>query len=192
MIVFGDAREEPVAASADDLRRLFIHELATMYGCAQTARQMGPAILYEMSRAAAPGVLARLGPQVTHEIENLERCLEILKAPAQPAKCYVLLAVKRSHDDLLAEGATSSLMALHDLFTWLKLNHYTAAEYRGLIQMARMLGETTCAGLLEENLAVVDKNAEELREAAREISPQAVQSERPSASPIAKKKARHA
>jgi ferritin-like metal-binding protein YciE len=181
-----------MAGLADDLRSLLIHELATMYGCAQTARQMAPAMIYEMSRANAPGILAQLGPQAMHEIENLERCLEILKAPAQPAKCYVLLAVKRSHDDLLAEGAAPSMMALHDLFTWIKLNHYAVAEYRGLIQMARTLGETTCAGLLEENLAVVDKHGEKLQEAVRELSHQTVQSERVSVPPIAKKKASHA
>jgi hypothetical protein len=99
---------------------------------------------------------------------------EILKAPAQPAKYCVLLTVKRSHNDPLAEGATPSLIALNDLYTWIKLNHYAAAKYHGLVQMAWMLRETTCAGLLQENLAVVDQPGEKLHEAAQELAHQMV------------------
>jgi ferritin-like metal-binding protein YciE len=69
--------------------------------------------------------------------------------------------VKKEHDELLQE-ASPELVDLVDVGAAARTEHYEIAAYETLIGMARSLGESEAAGLLEENL-------KEEKEALREV-----------------------
>jgi ferritin-like metal-binding protein YciE len=99
--------------------------------------------------------------QTRAHITNVEQVFDSLDEQPTAEECIGFEGLKQEHDELLEE-ASEDLVDLVDAGAAARTEHYEIAAYETLIGMARSLGESEAAGLLEENL-------KEEKEALREV-----------------------
>jgi ferritin-like metal-binding protein YciE len=98
------------------------------------------------------GLEKHLG-ETKQQIANLEQVFSELGEKAKGTRCPGIEGIAEEHDLFMFEHKPSP--ELCDMFLTgaaARVEHYEIAAYNGLIEMAKGLGERTCADLLQENL----------------------------------------
>jgi len=132
---------------------LFVHELQDVYYAENTLTKVLPKLAEEVSDDELAKAFEHHLEETQQQINNLEEVFEGLGLQAQGEKCPGIDGIKEEHDSFMKENDPSE--DLLDVFVTgaaARTEHYEIAAYTGLIGMAKSLGETKAAGLLEENL----------------------------------------
>lgn len=143
-------------------RDLFLHELGDiLYVEQKLADEVLPKLIDEVQSAELRKGFERHLEQTRAHITNVEQVFDSLDEQPTAEKCVGFEGLKKEHDELLEE-ASKDLVDLVDAGAAARTEHYEIAAYETLIGMARSLGESEAAGILEENL-------KEEKEALREV-----------------------
>lgn len=143
-------------------RDLFLHELGDiLYVEQKLADEVLPKLIDEVQSAELRKGFERHLEQTRAHITNVEQVFDSLDEQPTAEKCIGFEGLKKEHDELLEE-ASKDLVDLVDAGAAARTEHYEIAAYETLIGMARSLGESEAAGILEENL-------KEEKEALREV-----------------------
>ncbi len=136
-----------------DPRELFLHELGDMLFAERTIEKALPKLRQEATDEELARGFEHHLDETRHQIENLERVFESLGERPQAERCPGIEGIKTEHDEFMKEQKPSEEVC--DLFLTgaaARTEHYEIAAYTGLVEMARALGESRSASLLEENL----------------------------------------
>ena len=136
-----------------DPRELFLHELQDIYYAEQTITKALPKMIEEAGDdELVSGFEKHLG-ETKQQVKNLERVFAQLGEKASGEPCPGIDGIKTEHDEFMSEESPSP--EIKDMFLTgaaARVEHYEIAAYTGLIALARGLGETDSAKLLDENL----------------------------------------
>jgi ferritin-like metal-binding protein YciE len=150
-------------------RELFLHKLGDVYTAERTIVQMLPTLQQEANdEKLADGFKKHLDQSRKH-VENIEKVFQEFGAQPEARPCPGIEGIKREHDqnapevapqmaDLFAAGAATST------------EHYEIATYESLITMAKALGKTQAARLLETNKKQDQKMLTETKAIARRLT----------------------
>jgi ferritin-like metal-binding protein YciE len=130
-----------------------LDELGDVLYVERTVTKMLPRLAKEATDAELRKGFEHHLEETKQQIGNLERVFEKLGKKARAKKCPGIEGIKKEHDEFMSEHESSPQIC--DLFLTgaaARTEHYEIAAYSGLIRMARSLGESECAALLEENL----------------------------------------
>ena len=140
--------------SMESLPDLLKHELGDLLYAEKTILKG----IKKMSREVKdPMMLERMQQhhaETEQQIENLERAFEAIGERAKAEKCPGILGLMEEHDEFKKEEEPSrEMLEAFDLGSALRIEHYEIAAYNTAIALAKAVGNTECARVLNENLA---------------------------------------
>ena len=140
-------------ASMTDPRELLIHELEDIYFAEKAITKTLPTMIREATDKELVSALKKHLDETKQQVKNLEVAFEELGEKATAVPCPGIQGLKQEHDEFMSDESPSGEIA--DMFLTgaaARVEHYEIAAYTGMIGLARGLGETDCAKLLDENL----------------------------------------
>jgi ferritin-like metal-binding protein YciE len=134
-------------------RDLFLHELQDIYFAEKQITKKLPAMIDEATDDELSTGFEKHLEETRQQVTNLEQVFESLGEEAKGERCPGIEGIAEEHDVFMKQESPSPEIC--DMFLTgaaARVEHYEIAAYEGLITMAKSLGETEAAGLLEENL----------------------------------------
>src|SRR5215217_4372675 len=143
----GQAQQMPMATPLD----LFVHELSDMFSAEQIVTEMLGVAAEAASNGQLKQGLLHHQQESQQQAENLQRVFQTLGQNPHPVRCHAAEGLMES----LREGLQSSqsnvvtdgLIAAGSI----KTENLEIASYMGLVEKARLMGETNAAALLQQN-----------------------------------------
>jgi ferritin-like metal-binding protein YciE len=142
-----------VTSMMSDPRDLFVHELQDIYYAEKTITKALPKMIQEAGDAELTKGFQKHLDETKQQVQNLERVFQQIGEKASGEQCPGIDGIKSEHDEFMSEESPSA--EIKDMFLTgaaARVEHYEIAAYTGLITLARGLGETDSAKLLDENL----------------------------------------
>jgi ferritin-like metal-binding protein YciE len=144
------------------LKELFIDELRDIYWAEKHLTKALP----KMKKAATSEELANAFEQhltVTEkQIERVEQVFEILNMTARAKKCEAMEGLVKEAEGTMEDLPKGSMARDAGLIIQgQKIEHYEIAAYGSLVQLAKTMGETEIADLLQQTLDE-EKEADQL------------------------------
>jgi ferritin-like metal-binding protein YciE len=142
------------------LREFFIAQLQDIYWAEQKLVKTLP----KLSEASHSPELRQAFDSHLNETKNhvsrIEQAFSLMKEKAEATECPAIKGIAEEGEEIIDE--TEDNTAQRDvglIFAGQKAEHYEIATYGALIQLAKDMGETEVAGLLQQTLAE-EKNAD--------------------------------
>jgi ferritin-like metal-binding protein YciE len=151
-------------------RDLFLHELGDiLYVERALAEETLPKLIGEVSDEEFKSGLESHLEQTRQHVVNVEKVFELLGEEPEVEKCVGFEGLKKEHDQLSEESA-SSLIDIVDVGAAARTENYEIAAYEGLRRMAKAMGEDKAVGLLDENLKQEKETLREVERIATRLS----------------------
>ncbi len=151
-------------------RDLFLHELGDiLYVERALAEETLPKLIGEVSDAEFKSGLKSHLEQTRQHVVNVENVFELLGEEPEVEKCVGFEGLKKEHDQLIEESA-SSLVDIVDVGAAARTENYEIAAYEGLRRMAKAMGEDKAVDLLDENLKQEKETLREVEKIATRLS----------------------
>jgi ferritin-like metal-binding protein YciE len=136
-----------------DPRKLFTHELGDILYAEKLLVKALPKFAKEATDPALSKKFETHLEETKQHVVNLERVFEQLGEKSTTETCPGIDGIKAEHDEFMKDENPSK--KIRDVFlagAAARTEHYEIAAYKELITMAKALGETKSAALLEKNL----------------------------------------
>jgi ferritin-like metal-binding protein YciE len=153
-------------------RDLLVYELQGIYDAEQRILQMLPVLAQETENAQTKQALQQHESETRQQVTNLEQCFQALGIQAKGVPCQAVAGLKQDHDNFLKEKPSPEVISLHNLVGAAKTECYEIASYKGLIEMATVLGEKQCVALLQQNLRQEEDMLKRVEQMAKQVSKQ--------------------
>jgi ferritin-like metal-binding protein YciE len=134
-------------------RELFMHELQDVYYAEQQLVKRLPKMVDEAADSELSSGLGKHLEETKQHVANLEQVFSEMGQKPKSKRCPGIEGITEEHDLFMREAQPSPEVT--DMFLTgaaARVEHYEIAAYNGLIAMAKGLGETRAADLLQENL----------------------------------------
>lgn len=153
-------------------RDLFVYELQGMYDAEQRILQMLPVLAQETENVQVKQALQQHESETRQQVTNLEQCFQMLGVQPKGVPCQVVAGLKQDHDSLLKEKPTPEVLSLYNLGGAAKTESYEIAAYKGLIEIATLLGDKQCVPLLQQNLRQEEDMLKRVEQLAKQVGKQ--------------------
>jgi ferritin-like metal-binding protein YciE len=181
--------------SNDCLKKLYVDELKELY----SAENQLVKALPKMAIAASSDEL-RTGfekhlEQTKGHVQRLEEIFESLDESPKGKKCAGMEGLVKEGSEVMEEGFEDAVLDAGLIGAARRVEHYEMAAYGAACEIAKVLGETKHASLLEKTLAEEKQTDDKLAELAKEINTQANEEgseEQKDSSGVGRKTPRHA
>jgi ferritin-like metal-binding protein YciE len=151
-------------------RALFLHELGDiLYVERKLADETLPKLIEEVEDEEFTAGLEKHLKETRKHVTNVEQVFDSLGEEAQEEECVGFEGLKKEHDELSQQTA-SSLIDLVDAGAAARTENYEIAAYEGLRRMAKGLGEDKAVALLDENLKQEKDALREVEKIATRLS----------------------
>lgn len=155
-------------------RDLFEHELLDLYDAEHRLQKALAEMAKESSDEKLSAGFKKHEEQTQQHIQRIEQACEALDIKAERQTCAGMAGLISEHDQFLKEKPSEEVLALFLTSAAQKTEHYEIVSYRGLIAMAKNMGEKDVAGLLVQNLKDEETMASELEKIEKTLEKQAV------------------
>jgi ferritin-like metal-binding protein YciE len=154
-------------AEMTDMKDLLTHELGDLL---YAERRFLTATRRLAKENEDPELKQRLEQHVGEtetQIERLQQAFASIGEKAKAEKCEAAIGLREEHDSFKSEEKPSKpILQAFDLGSGLRVEHYEIAAYRSAIAVAKTLGETECAEILQESLREEEDMAKFLEKTA--------------------------
>ncbi len=137
--------------SIGTMRELFVHELSDAMSAEQQILKMLPELRKEALNPELTQALQEHEQETKGQIKNLEEVFKQIGEKPEETTCFGVKGLADEHQALHEEGPSPEMLEMANVSGAEKTEHYEMVMYTGLIQMAKDLGETESAALLQEN-----------------------------------------
>ncbi len=156
-------------------RELFVHELSDAMSAEQQILKMLPEMQSEALNHEVKEALEIHEQETQQQVNNIQEVFNQLGEQPEGTTCYAIQGMEEEHKALHAEEPSPEILEVANLAAAVKTEHYEMAMYSGLVQMAKDLGETDAAQLLQDNLDQEKAMAARVETLAREMGKQQTQ-----------------
>ena len=159
----------------DSLKKLYVGELKDLF----SAETQLVKALPKMAKAASSDEL-RAGfekhlEQTRVQAQRLEEIFESLNENPKGKKCAAMEGLVKEGSEIMEEGFEGAVLDTALIGAARRVEHYEIAAYGSVCEIAKVLGQTRHASLLQETLAEETKTDEKLSGLAKEINSQAAE-----------------
>src|SRR5947209_15466233 len=137
--------------SMDTPRDLFEHELQDLYDAEHRLIEVLPTLAQEAGDEKLRRGFERHAEQTQEHIQRIEECCQALGIETKREPCAGMIGLLKEHDQFLKEQPSEEVLTLFLIGAAQKTEHYEIVSYKGLIDMARAMGEKDAATLLAQN-----------------------------------------
>jgi ferritin-like metal-binding protein YciE len=154
----------------DNPSDLFLWELSGAYDAERKTNQMlGDAINDVQDGNIAQ--LLRIELQETEQkMRNLDACFQDLGASPGDVACLTVDGMRAEYQAFRDQQPVDDAMEMYALGSAMRLAQYGASTYKGLVDMAMLLGEIPSAQILQTNLVQKQDSAGRLERFSHEMS----------------------
>jgi ferritin-like metal-binding protein YciE len=134
-------------------RELLLHELGDILYAENVLVKALPKMAKEATDPELRKGFEKHLEETKGHVETLQQAFEALGEKAKAEQCPAIDGIKDEHDEFIREEKPGP--KVRDIFltgSGSRAEHYEIAAYTGMITIAKGLGETDCAKLLERNL----------------------------------------
>jgi ferritin-like metal-binding protein YciE len=157
------------------MHQSFLHELSDCYDAEQ---QFSQAMQEMMGMAQHPQVKQGLQQHIEEtrqQIQNLDRVFQSLGARPEKLSCKGAAGIIAEFRSTAREIKEPPLLDGFILGAGAKGEHYEIATYRGLVEKAEIMGHQEAHRLLQENLRMEERFAQQCEQLDRQLGKQMVQ-----------------
>lgn len=154
-------------------RDLFVHELGDMMSAEHIILGMLPELAKEVNHSEAKKAFQDHEKETRDQIKNLEKVFKQLGEEPEETTCHATEGLKKEHESLKEEDPSPEVLEIGNVVGAAKTEHYEIASYTALVQMAKDLGETDAAKLLQENLDQEQAMSKRVESIAKELGKEA-------------------
>ena len=134
-------------------RELFMHELGDILYAERTLVKTLPNLAEEATDKSLATAFEDHLTETKQHVANVEAAFEAIGEKPKAEKCPGIEGLKTEHDQFVKdEDPSPDVLDMFLTGAGARTEHYEIAAYTGLITLARGLGETESAKLLDENL----------------------------------------
>jgi ferritin-like metal-binding protein YciE len=133
-------------------RELFVHELSDAMSAEQQILKMLPELQQEALHRELKMALKEHETETKGHVKNLQDVFTQIGEESGETTCFGIKGLADEHQALHKEQPSPQMLELANLSGAEKTEHYEMVMYGGLVQMAKDLGETASAQLLQANL----------------------------------------
>jgi ferritin-like metal-binding protein YciE len=157
----------------DSLKKLYVDELKDLYSAESQLVKALPKMA-----AAASATELRQGfekhlKQTEGHVQRLEKIFEALRESPKGKKCVGMEGLVKEGSGLMQGDFEGDVLDSALIGAARRVEHYEMAAYGAVCELAKVLGETKHASLLEETLGEEKETDEKLTELAKKINTQA-------------------
>lgn len=157
------------------LKKLYVGELKDLFSAETQLLKALP----KMAKAASSDKL-RAGfekhlEQTKGQAQRLEEIFESLNENPKGKKCAAMEGLVKEGSEVMEEGYEDAVLDTALIGAARRVEHYEIAAYGAVCEIAKVLGQTRHASLLQETLAEETKTDEKLSTLAKEINSQAAE-----------------
>jgi ferritin-like metal-binding protein YciE len=134
------------------LKDVFRYSLGMLYDAEQQILASIDEMETETRSTAFRNRIRQHREETQRQIQNLQRCFELLGTDAPHAQSAVARAMREDKRAFRREEPSPEALEIFDLDAASKTEHYEIASYRSLLDMAQALGADDVRRLLEQNL----------------------------------------
>jgi ferritin-like metal-binding protein YciE len=150
-------------------RELFVHELSDAMSAEQQILKMLPELQKEALNHELQEALKTHEEETQQQVRNIQEVFRQLGETPEATTCYAVQGLAEEHKALHKEQPSPEILEMANLGGAAKTEHYEMAMYTALVQMAKDLGETDAAQLLQDNLDQEKEMAVRVETLAREL-----------------------
>lgn len=144
------------------LKELFIEELRDIYWAEKHLTKALPKMMKGSTTEELASAFENHLAETEEQVARLEEVFGLLEIPARAKKCEAMEGlVKEAQSAMEDTPKGSSVRDAALIISAQKVEHYEIASYGSLAQLAKTMGMTEIAGILEETLEE-EKNADQL------------------------------
>ncbi|HVE80014.1 MAG TPA: DUF892 family protein [Gemmatimonadaceae bacterium] len=135
----------------ENLLQLFLHELSVMHDAERRLTRLLSTMAGEIAEPAVRRALAAHAAETERQVAKLERCFAALRATPQPIAGEAMAGIEADHDTFVRDvnPAHDALLA-YVLAAASRIEHFEAAAYTALVDLATLLDRPDAATLLAE------------------------------------------
>jgi ferritin-like metal-binding protein YciE len=133
-------------------REIFVHELSDTLSAENIIYKMLGQVVKETKLPPAQEAYQHHLDETKQHISNVEAAFKAIGEKPEKTTCLAADGLSKEHAALKEEKPKDHALELGLLGGAGKTEHYEIASYKLLVQMAKDLGETKAAALLQENL----------------------------------------
>jgi ferritin-like metal-binding protein YciE len=157
----------------ENLTKLYVDELKDLFSAENQVLKALP----KMAKAASSdelqtGFEEHLG-QTRGHVQRLEEIFKSLDESPTGKKCVGMEGLVKEGSEVMEEGFEHAVLDAGLIGAARRVEHYEMAAYGAALEIARVLGQTKHASLLEKTLAEEKQTDEKLANLAKEINAQA-------------------
>jgi ferritin-like metal-binding protein YciE len=157
----------------DNFKKLYVDELKDLFSAENQLLKALP----KMAKAASSDEL-RTGfekhlEQTKIHVQRLEEIFESLHESPKGKKCVGMKGLVKEGSEVMEEGFEDAVLDAGLICAARRVEHYEMAAYGAACEIAKVLGETQHASLLEKTLAEEKQADDKLSDLANEITSQA-------------------
>lgn len=134
------------------LNDVFRHGLGDIYDAEQQLLSVLDQMETETQNSTVRDQIRKHREETQHQIENLERCFELIGVDAPRVECATIRGLRDEKRTFQKESPSPEALEAFNLDAASKSEHYEIAAYRGLMYQATALGQDDVRRLLEQNL----------------------------------------
>ena len=160
-----------MATKMSDPRELLLHELGDILYAEKLLVKTLPKLQKEASDEELSTRFGRHTEETKQQVQNLEQAFKALGEKAKAEKCPGIEGIKAEHDEFVSQESPSPDV-LNAFLTGAaaRTEHYEIAAYEGASTMAKAMGETEVARLLDENLKQEKQTLKKVQTIARRLA----------------------
>ncbi len=160
-------------------RDLFVYDLSSMNAVEQSLLQQLP----QMEQACKnPQVKQAISNHITdtqRQASRVQECFRLIGAQPMNIRCHAIDCMQQDFQEFMQQSPSQEVIDMFCVGVTDKTEHFEIAGYTGLIEKARLMGESQVVSLLEDNLHEEQRTSQMLEQLDRQLASQVIQRARP-------------
>jgi ferritin-like metal-binding protein YciE len=153
---------------------LFLFEMSLLYHGQQKIVEFLDEAADRVPHEGITELLRARGREVEQELANLERCFEAVGSRPEQVSCERIEGLRRDYADFMSRGPSPMVATMYVLGSTMKISSLEKASYRGLVDLAVLLGYAECTRILQSNRVLEEESAGRHERLSHDLNAQAV------------------
>ncbi len=155
-------------------RDLFVYELSTVHAAEQSIQQQLAQMEQSCQNPQVKQMFSQHVQNIQGQISRVQECFRLIGAQPMNVNCYAVDCMQQDMQQFIQQGPSQDMIDMFCLGAAFKIEQFEVAAYTGLVEKARMMGETQVASVLEDNLREETDTANRVRQVGTQIGSQLI------------------
>ncbi|MGE5619905.1 MAG: ferritin-like domain-containing protein [Sphingomonadaceae bacterium] len=160
-------------------RDSFAYELSVAHSMEQSLQRQLPQLEQVCQNPQVKQLISSHITDTQRQSTRLEECFRMMGMQPMNVTCHAIDCMQQDFQSFMQQSPSQEIIDMFCLGAAGKSEHFEIATYKGLIEMARMLGETQVVSLLEDTLQEEQRAAQTVEQLGRQIGAQIIHRSRP-------------